>query len=85
MLGGETQPSAPTAPLKLEEIYHNNIKRPYGDVVRPPYPMRWRHPKSEAASSTWLRFIDLSATSAPVGYGTFATCRWDRGVTSSFA
>ena len=52
-------PWSPKSPLKLDYVYKGNIDHPYGDVVKPPYQIRWR--RSEIRGG----FIDLTAIHRP--------------------
>ncbi len=56
------RPDAPWAggqPLDLTAVYDNNLRRAYGDVVAPPYQVRWRR------STLRGGFIDLGAIHRP--------------------
>ena len=82
MMGGEDSSLGPqTAALKLDEFVTTNIKRPYGDVVKPPYPGAWRRSTSVAGSLT-RRDPSAQVQHPGAGCGTYGTCLWDRGATS---
>ena len=58
MFEGE-KPWSPEQSVDFDAVYDTDVRRPYGDVVRPPYRIRWRR------STIRGGFIDLAAIHRP--------------------
>lgn len=56
---GADEPWTPGSPLDLGAEYDTNHRRPFGDVPKPPYRIRWRR------TGTLAGFVDLTAIHRP--------------------